>query len=291
MTIGYIYLLREREYIYRKLEVYKVGRSAQEYSERIKDYPKGSEVKLLTRCNNNIETEKKIIDLFKTNFKKFPDGNERFEGDWRMMRTMINSVIDDEPELIINQEETEEEKKGLDFKSSEELFFLSFVIHTLESCQDKLENTNLIMGLKQKDRYKIIRNYATDDGDATDDRDKKGLKGFITLHGTEFFGYYEEWLKSQDNRENFAANPGILGRVIKDRVINKTFNLNREYVCPNQRSTTSNYEYTYWNIYALRDYFNQQYNYTIEEFNKIQCSDEHYSVKEYLNMLKKIKQT
>lgn len=94
-TNGFIYLLREREFIRLKEQTYKIGKTAKENPFlRISQYPKGSEIILISSVSNChcVEYELKII--FKTKFKQMVNyGLEYFNGDELEMKKVINEYI------------------------------------------------------------------------------------------------------------------------------------------------------------------------------------------------------
>ncbi len=57
----YIYLLREREFIKTKENIYKVGRTEKENLKRFNQYPKGSELLFQMICNDCKSIEKKVL--------------------------------------------------------------------------------------------------------------------------------------------------------------------------------------------------------------------------------------
>jgi len=91
---NYIYLVKEREFIKTKENIYKIGRSKQENTKRFLQYPKGSELIIQSRCIDCIKTEKILINLFKTKFIHRRDiGNEYFEGNDLIMQSIIHDLL------------------------------------------------------------------------------------------------------------------------------------------------------------------------------------------------------
>lgn len=91
---NYVYLLQEREFINANQSVFKVGRTRQENSKRLKQYPKGSVLKLQITCNDCISLERQILAKFRSIFKQRTDiGSEYFEGSCDKMIEIINSYI------------------------------------------------------------------------------------------------------------------------------------------------------------------------------------------------------
>lgn len=97
-NLGYIYLLREREFKMRGDNVYKVGRTIQGRCSlqlrRLNDYKKGSELCFVRQVNNIkvVEIETTIKAEFRKVFKRHADGHEYFYGDMEHMIDIINTV-------------------------------------------------------------------------------------------------------------------------------------------------------------------------------------------------------
>ena len=83
------YLIHTRECFRLKEEIYKIGRS-HDLDNRVKRYAKGSKILCLISCENSIQCEKDLINLFKTHFKQIKDyGSEYFEGSKELMMKMM----------------------------------------------------------------------------------------------------------------------------------------------------------------------------------------------------------
>ena len=97
----YIYLIQEREFIKTNEPIYKIGKTKQALLERIKKYPKGSNIIISMLCDDCDTAEKFLIDKFKKKYKFRRDyGYEYFEGNPNDMCTDIhnycnNKNIDD----------------------------------------------------------------------------------------------------------------------------------------------------------------------------------------------------
>ena len=88
-----IYLLLEREFLHNPLKVIKIGRSAC-FKNRMRDYPKGSKLLCVNKCNNSVKAEKDLLILFKMMFKHRSDiGDEYFEGVTSNMIKHINGYF------------------------------------------------------------------------------------------------------------------------------------------------------------------------------------------------------
>lgn len=101
---GYIYLLREREFIFSKQHIYKIGKTQQQDCRRFSGYPKGSEIKIILQVAKCDDAEKELLQIFDTKFiNKKVIGREYYEGNFIMMISEICKYIPNEitePELI-----------------------------------------------------------------------------------------------------------------------------------------------------------------------------------------------
>ena len=86
INFEYIYLIQERTAVALDKSIYKIGRTWQLNFERFKSYCKGYKILLHVVCDNCIDTELKLINLFKSKYIHSTDyGNEYFEGDYKLM--------------------------------------------------------------------------------------------------------------------------------------------------------------------------------------------------------------
>lgn len=93
----YIYLLQEREFVQREINIYKVGRTKKANYHRFNQYPNGSVLMFQMICNDCIKTEKHILTRFKNTFNQRQDcGYEYFEGDYHIMIDIIYEAIKNE---------------------------------------------------------------------------------------------------------------------------------------------------------------------------------------------------
>jgi hypothetical protein len=93
MTVNYVYLIKEREFIKTGEDVYKLGRSKKENHKRFNQYPKGSILLFQIICNDCVDMEKQLIKIFKESFKQRKDvGREYFEGNHVDMIDIIYST-------------------------------------------------------------------------------------------------------------------------------------------------------------------------------------------------------
>ena len=90
INIGYIYLLREREFIKSSENIYKIGYTNQIPNKRFNGYPRDSELLLLEKINSANEYEKILLKIFKQEFINRKDiGHEYFEGNKNYMCNII----------------------------------------------------------------------------------------------------------------------------------------------------------------------------------------------------------
>jgi len=99
---GYIYLIQEREHVIANNKTYKFGKTKQHpnnYIDRVKSgYKKGSNIILIRYCSPDTvsEIETKIRKSFQTHpeFSQHTDGHEHFNGCYKQMLKIINSIMD-----------------------------------------------------------------------------------------------------------------------------------------------------------------------------------------------------
>ena len=93
---GYLYLIREKEFVLLNQPTYKVGMTIQKPDiriTRIGKYKKGSKLTLLKKVPSHLTQalEKQVIDEFKIFFTQHPKGREFFTGD---ENAMVNIICD-----------------------------------------------------------------------------------------------------------------------------------------------------------------------------------------------------
>jgi hypothetical protein len=105
----YIYLIKEREFVRIGEDTYKIGRTQQNPpTDRLLQYPSGSEIILLTIVDDCFSVEKQLIKVFKQKFiHKKEYGNEYFNGDVKeMIKTIYTIIFDHSPSLNYNIKNT-----------------------------------------------------------------------------------------------------------------------------------------------------------------------------------------
>ena len=149
MTEGYIYLLVEREFIKTNENIYKIGKTKQEFGKMFNQYPNGSILFLHLNVKNVDAFEKTLIELFCLEFKRRLDiGNEYFEGDVDKMKKLIydcdiNNMINkiSETNIIIKEKEEINKVETLNLK--------------LEKLNLKLEKEKIKEEKIKKDKEKL----------------------------------------------------------------------------------------------------------------------------------------
>jgi hypothetical protein len=121
MSVNYIYLIHEREFIKTGEKIYKIGRSRQEHNKRANQYPKQSVLLYQIICDNCIKLETILLQEFKNKFIKRTDiGNEYFEGEFEAMIDTINHVRKNINEYTDNTQSEKELLSVLKHQSKQE---------------------------------------------------------------------------------------------------------------------------------------------------------------------------
>ena len=109
MSIEYIYLIQEREFIKTGENIYKIGMTEAPNLYRFKQYPNGSILILQIKCKQARKLERTIINMFKEKYEWKNDiGDEYFKGNSEVMekdilniwKNNINKLEDDENKMI-----------------------------------------------------------------------------------------------------------------------------------------------------------------------------------------------
>ena len=136
----FIYLLREKQDIEDKLNIFKIGKSTQENTRRVKSYPSGSYLYLHIRCNDCHSMETKLINKFK-NYFLLVRGREYFKGDIHIMMDIIYSFIQThvyETSYILENDDYKLTSGTLENDDNE-----NKIIGTLEINELNVENNNI----------------------------------------------------------------------------------------------------------------------------------------------------
>ena len=92
---GYIYLLREREFIKSDENIYKVGKTIN-YHRRFQNYPKNSHVICVMSTESMSTAERKLLKGMRDNVKlvnRKDIGREYFEGNLRQIKQIFFRVM------------------------------------------------------------------------------------------------------------------------------------------------------------------------------------------------------
>jgi len=100
-----VYLIHTRECINTNKSIYKFGRSFN-ISNRVRQYPKDSNVEFTMSCSNSILYEKEILKLLRTQFTQATlYGSEYFEGDKNLMINVIFNYLNNSGKQIVSEKE------------------------------------------------------------------------------------------------------------------------------------------------------------------------------------------
>jgi hypothetical protein len=96
MSGGYIYILREREFIRMKDSIWKIGATKHDdIFKRVNQYPNNSQLMYCLRVTNAFHVEKEIMSCLKTHpgIKQRTDiGREYFEGNLQKILSLVLSI-------------------------------------------------------------------------------------------------------------------------------------------------------------------------------------------------------
>jgi len=152
----YIYLIKEREFVRIGEDTYKIGRTQQNPpTDRLLQYPSGSEIILLTIVDDCFSLEKQVIKVFKQKFiHKKEYGNEYFNGDVKDMIKTIYSIIFKQEKLNLDLEMHHTIKT---LKLTEDA--LDLTKENLKLTQEELIATRELVELKNEEVLTIKKEY------------------------------------------------------------------------------------------------------------------------------------
>ena len=95
ITFNYIYLIKEREFIDKNINVFKLGKTTQQSNKRLHSYPKGCSLVFHMICIDCDKIETILLKLFNHIFiKRCEYGNEYFQGNHiEMIKTIYNTIL------------------------------------------------------------------------------------------------------------------------------------------------------------------------------------------------------
>jgi hypothetical protein len=92
-TIGFLYMIREREFIRTNENIYKVGKTTQDIHKRLCKYPKNSELILVMKFDNCHKAVKELLKLARSECKQRRDiGIEYFESDEKSLMKLFSRI-------------------------------------------------------------------------------------------------------------------------------------------------------------------------------------------------------
>ena len=111
--MGYIFLVREREFVKTNENVFKLGSSRGEKLDESKAFPNGSILLSLISCHNSDKKLNKLLNLFKDKFSERNDlGENYFEGNSEdMIKIISDNIINSDGEQKNNEELKKNSKK------------------------------------------------------------------------------------------------------------------------------------------------------------------------------------
>lgn len=172
----YIYLVKEREFVNSNKNIFKIGKTTQENTKRVSQYPKGSILYLQILCQDCSTLEKQLINIFKSKYSHRNDiGNEYFEGSYTDMINDIYCSVINEQNIDYSSSNDNSSNDLNDYEDDIE------IIETVDTYQKLLKhvyNLECIIITDTKERTGFLKFkdelafVLTKDGDCT-------LKGFL----------------------------------------------------------------------------------------------------------------
>ncbi len=92
---GYLYMLKEREFIKTGESIYKIGKTTRALQQRMSEYPKNSMLFIAILCEDCHKSELSLLKKFRMEYNNRCDiGKEYFEGDIQtMLRYFCDTVV------------------------------------------------------------------------------------------------------------------------------------------------------------------------------------------------------
>lgn len=98
----YVYLLQEREFITTQQAVYKIGKTVRPINQRMREYPKDSNLILCMSVSDCTNCELALLEQFKIQFKQRNDiGREYFEGELKEIRRVFFGIASGDATIYV----------------------------------------------------------------------------------------------------------------------------------------------------------------------------------------------
>ena len=145
MRRGYIYLIRERQFLEKDQDVFRIGRSQQDANlklNRLDSYKKGGEIlhMICVPADAEIQIEKDLLSEFRQKFQLYSDGNSKFVGSPQQMMDIISKKS-----IQINRCFRSPTQSDSSFLSPERF-------KSIEIENRKLKLENLLMKMREEER-------------------------------------------------------------------------------------------------------------------------------------------
>jgi hypothetical protein len=203
ISLQYVYLLQEREFIKTSENIYKIGRTTQKDMKRFNGYPKGSHLIAYYSCTDCVMYENMIKIMFKKKYTQRRDiGIEYFEGNCDAMRNDIQALLTMDDKEIINQTY---EKEELIIDSTEKIILE--VIKNQKKCNNSIDTEK---GLKSRlqilgiTELELINDKDLCDIVKDDDKFSRCVKSIIL--------YYTKEVVDKKAMTEFVENFSFIGK-------------------------------------------------------------------------------
>lgn len=155
----YVYLIREREFVKSKKNIYKIGKTIQKSAQRVANYPKDSEGIIIEQVNDCSKAELQIKRVFQSEFKQRKDiGIEYYQGDIFSMKRIFRDITDQYPITEDSSDDSSDttlsEHEDVDLQEAIELFIEGRFV--LEHCKELKKRINLFL---KKHEFEITGNF------------------------------------------------------------------------------------------------------------------------------------
>ena len=143
--MGFLYIVKLREFIMSGANVYKIGRTDRTLKKRLRDYPKGSELIYFVEVENNTNVfETKFIKLLKENEdirQCIEYGTEYFEGKIEEIKIILHKVINENTNELDDYERDESERENIKKEIKIKCPFCKKQLSRVEKLKYHIENS------------------------------------------------------------------------------------------------------------------------------------------------------